>query len=1263
MLPQGRSLALRTGPLVLYSVRWGWHDAAVLVKSYRAVRKLSEGGMGVVSLALTSNPLRPHVVLKRLLTPEDTAARELLVDEARISCALRHRNIVEVYDIFEKEGELYLEMEWVRGKSLSELLLALRHRPVDPRLAAAIIHDVCRALDAAWRTEGRDGQPLAVIHRDITPNNVMLTFEGGVKVIDFGLARTSGPLTPRSGGERGTPEYLSPERAQEILWSVELPVPGSPEPEPLDGRSDLFCAGLLLHELVTGRSLFHRAPPEHALTPEERWKWQREALARIVRCWEPLAGLPGEVEGIVRKALARRREDRYATGREMADALREVMGGVDAAQLGGFLRQCFPEGPARLATLEADLDAAATASEVSPPPLVAPPPPPVEPPALAVLTPAPEPVPSPSAAPPPPAVPEPSRGRRWWGVLPVLALLAVGVWALWPAPRPSAQASTVDKVVGTPNFVGSEIEVIVGAEDARGRPMPELPIWLLARGPSGTTERREGRANATGTARFKLSWAIPEEVTLSVLLDPGPRQVELSAGTVRFEAGLPDAHNSRFVEVPQKAPVGQEVRFLVALADKGNHPTAGWEVTFNVVGQEDPFESLVKADERGVARLRYQTRWVGQRTVRASVVTEEGRRELEPVVVEFEAGPPHAQESSIAVHGPSGSGAQEVPPVADGQQPVEVEVVARDEYGNPCVGRAVRLEASEVEGALLEQPAPTDEQGHARGVLRATRAGPLHVRALLDAASPRTVELGADVTFVPGPPNEKGSAVLARPERVVLSGKNSSVLTASVHDAHDNPIAGVRVRFAVKGVGSRVEPAEASTDEKGQAHVTLWATRIGSKQVTATVVRSETGAAPLQLRTEVRFEASAPGTDKSTLSASPLSALADGQEGITVTVVVRDANGHPVQGRYVQLSSSDAEGRFDQRMGPTDALGSVSTRLTSSRAMEVLFSANIEPSRSGEQELSIHDQVMVRFVSSPPDDEHSHLTISASSQKAGDTATLQLEVLDARGHPLPGAKVQWKVSDAKALTSQRALVTDVRGVASAAFVLTSAGHTRITALAEAEGHVVSKDVEVSVEAGPADSMVLRADPAELLADGQASTTLTLLVRDSYGNPVDKQEVVAWEGVEPSDTFAPAAYTTNAAGVVTATLSSKKAGQRSVRAVLLVGDKKRSADCTVNFKAPEVPVAKVAPVESTPGTEDAAGANSSTTPKAVNPPVPTKSEGVEASPSHDVSPSHETSPTQKGTSEEPGTVTPDSAPHDEAAPDEPAATPASDEGAK
>ena len=841
----------------------------------------------------------------------------------------------------------------------------------------------------------------------------------------------------------------------------------------------------------------------------------------------------------------------------------------------------------------------------------------------------------------------------------MLAVLAGVGWALWPQARPSAQASTVDKVVGKPNFAGSEIEVIVGAEDARGRPMPELPIWLLARGPSGTTERREGRANATGTARFKLAWLVPEEVTLSVLLDPGPRQVQLEAGTVRFEAGLPDAHNSRFVEVSQKAPVGQEVLFRVALADKGNHPTAGWEVTFNVTGRDDPMESRVTADERGIARFHYQTRWVGRRTVSASVVTEEGRRDLEPVQVEFEAGPPHAQESTLEVHGPSGSPGTEARPLADGQQPVELEVTARDEYGNPAIGRTVRLEASEAQGAELEQPSPTDEQGHARGVLRSTRAGPLHVRALLDAG-PRTVELGADVTFVPGPPSEKTSAVLARPARVVLSGRNGSVLTATVHDAHDNPLAGVRVRFAVKGAGSRVEPAEASSDEKGQASVNLWATRTGPKQVTATVVGPQAATPPLLLRTEVRFEASAPGTDKSTLSASPASAQADGREAITVTAVVRDSGGHPVQDRYVLLSSSDAEGRFDQRLGPTDAQGSASTRITSSRAMEVLFSANIEPLRPGEPELSIRDQVTVRFVSSPPDDEHSHLTVSASSLKAGDTATLQLEVMDPRGHPLPGAKVQWKVSDAKALVSQRTLVTDARGQASAAFVLTSAGHTRITAAAEAEGHGVSKDVEVTVEAGPVDSVVLRTDSAELSADGKASATLTLLVRDSYGNPVDKQEVVAWEGVDPADVFAPAAYTTNAAGVVTATLASRKAGQRSVKAVLAVGDKKRSADCTLNFKAPDAPTAQLAPVGRAPGAVDAGtppetGEPTASGPKPEAPPAPTKPESPEGT-----STPREGAPAETGT----GTAAPDSTPHEEApAPTEEPATPAPDEEAK
>lgn len=1107
----------------------------VQAKSYRSQKKLSEGGMGEVFLALTSNPLRKFLVLKKLkMDIADATAREQFVHEAQITTELRHPNIVKVYECVENGGELHIEMEWLQGRSLRQVLDGLHGQPVPPRVAGAIVHGVCRALDCAWRAPGTDNRPLEIIHRDITPNNVMVTFEGGVKVIDFGLAKASNTGAWTAEVKRGTPEYLSPERAEELLRYVDPRADAGVVP-PLDGRSDLFCAGLLLYELLTGRTLFRAQPPPGLLSGVELQAWQGAILGRIARCSEPLEGLPAELEPIVRKALARDRAERYGTAGEMADALREALGLGEAppSELKDFLRGVFPTGLDESKALEAELEAAAA--------------------------PTPEPVPPPTPSPPPRRFL--SRGMAL--VVAVLIAVCAG-WALWPKPRPSPAQSTVS-VVRADTLVGSHVKVIVGVKDARGRPMTELPVQLRVVGASGgLNPPAQALTDGEGTAQLEFSWDTPEQVALSAVVEPGPGQVVLDGSPLVFTAGLPDAGNSSFTQVPEKVVAGQPASFQVTLRDEHGHATGG-KVSFTVTAPGGPPPELyeVEADARGLAVLAYRTQVAGPRRVEAAVVTVNGRQPLKPVEVLVEAGPPHAS-STLTVHVEPGPDGREAPPVADGQEPVELRVEVRDAYGNPVQGSRVRFEVSETEGYTLESPEPTDARGLARGILRATRTKPVHIRALL-TEGPQPVELWTEVTFAPGAPSLANSTLAAKPAKVILGGKNHAVLTATVRDAHDNPIPDLEVRFEAQGPGSRVQPKETVSNEEGRASVELGSTQVGRKSVAASIRRHGEPKELFRLKEDVHFEARAPGADKSSLSASPEVATADGQASITVTAVVKDAHDKPVQGRYVLLSSSDAESRFDRRMGPTDARGVASEKLTATRSEDLTFTASIEPLSPDEAATPIGNQVTVRFRSNPPDAGKSRLSSSASTLTAGESASLQFAVLDARGLAIPGAKVTWKALDSKAQFQKPTFVTDGQGLASATVPLTSAGMTHLAATAEVDGTTLTKDLYLNVQSGPLHTVNLSSGDVVVLPDGHAFVKLTLGAKDRYGNPVANQEVV-WQGLEPDDALEPAATTTQAPGPVSATLTMKKAGPRTVKAV--VGhDKPLSAECTVNFQEP------------------------------------------------------------------------------------------------
>jgi serine/threonine protein kinase len=262
------------------------------------------------------------VVVKRILPhlSSDPTFVRMFTDEAAVSSRLNHPNIVQVFEFAQEAGEHYLAMEYVHGVNVGDVQKRLGNTQVPIGMAAHIVREVCLALAYAHDLRDDDGKSLAVIHRDVSPSNVMIGYDGAVKLVDFGVAKVlcaSDELT-RTGALKGKVSYMSPEA---VDGDVEL-----------DGRSDLFAAGVLLHELLTGRRLFKGHDDLKTI-----------ALVRACRVPHPSSmrdGIPRQLDRIAEKALARDREQRYPTALELAADLGQVVReiGWDAAHTARFLK-------------------------------------------------------------------------------------------------------------------------------------------------------------------------------------------------------------------------------------------------------------------------------------------------------------------------------------------------------------------------------------------------------------------------------------------------------------------------------------------------------------------------------------------------------------------------------------------------------------------------------------------------------------------------------------------------------------------------------------------------------------------------------------------------------------------------------------------------------------------------------------------------------------------------------------------------------------
>lgn len=296
---------------------------------YLLIDEIGSGGMATVHLGRLVGPagFGRTVAIKRLHPHhrQDPDLVAMLLDEARLACRIYHPNVVQVLDVI-TEGSLLLVLEYVHGESLARIVKRVRARGerIEPAIAVAVIVGVLRGLHAAHEMTGEGGASLDLVHRDVSPHNVLVTTDGTSKILDFGIAKAQGRIqTTRDGQLKGKLAYMSPEQL---------------ENRALDRRADVHAASVVLWELLTGERLF-LADTDGA------------TIANVLRGAIPLpstiAEVPGDLEAIVMRGLAPDRADRYPTAWAMADAIEACMAPAPSAQVAAWVLREWPEADAR----------------------------------------------------------------------------------------------------------------------------------------------------------------------------------------------------------------------------------------------------------------------------------------------------------------------------------------------------------------------------------------------------------------------------------------------------------------------------------------------------------------------------------------------------------------------------------------------------------------------------------------------------------------------------------------------------------------------------------------------------------------------------------------------------------------------------------------------------------------------------------------------------------------------------------------------------
>ncbi len=485
---------------------------------YRLYHHLASGGMGEVFLARHEGPagFSKNVVVKRILSgiASDETFVTMFLNEARLAAMIEHPNVVQIFDLGIEDDTYFIAMEYIHGRSLRQLRrrLAQLKRPFPPLLAARVCSQALQGLQYAHTLTDDEGNPLHIVHRDVSPDNVLIAFNGATKVVDFGIAKAAVNVsTTRAGAVKGKFAYMAPEQ-----------ITG----KGIDGRADVYATGVLLYELLSGQRPFN-AESEPGLI-------RAILMEPATPAREANPAIPEALNDVIMRAIARKADDRFASAEEMSYALEAYIQStgktITNAHVAAFMRELFPDDAAHK-----------TPVSVTPPPRQV----------SYGLTPAPGSL-SPHAAPqsavsslgtPPPGASEAAAGSGVASVARSLTPAPSAVSAVRTGTPPPASAVAVPLAPQSANLSKPEaslpdIEILLDG-DVKGSPPPRRRVGWIA-GAVG------GAALLAGAAFLLVPGTEP-----SIELAPPAAGVPAAAAPTP----APEPRAVKFAEAPEPEPV------------------------------------------------------------------------------------------------------------------------------------------------------------------------------------------------------------------------------------------------------------------------------------------------------------------------------------------------------------------------------------------------------------------------------------------------------------------------------------------------------------------------------------------------------------------------------------------------------------------------------------------------------------------------------------------------------------------------------------